>query len=106
MINMTEKAIQETKKILKEQNKEDWGIRVGVKGGGCSGLEYLMNFEKESSHNDRIIEFNEIKMFVDPKSYLYLNGLELDFSTELMNGGFKFNHAGATQCACGSSFKL
>jgi iron-sulfur cluster assembly protein len=64
-----------------------------------------MDFCQKENDNDKIFEFNGIKVFIDPKSYLYLNGLTLDYSTELMNGGFKFLNPGSIACSCGSSFR-
>lgn len=105
MIEVTAIAIKEAKRILDSQDKQDWGIRLGVKGGGCSGLEYIMNIEEKPKDNDKINEIDGVKVFTDPKSYLYLNGLELDFSNDLMGGGFRFNNPNATQtCSCGQSF--
>lgn len=104
-IEVSPNAVQEIHRLLKAQGKENWGLRVGVKGGGCSGLSYTMAIEERPGEHDRISEVDGVRVFVDPKSYLYLNGLLLDFTTELMGGGFKFVNPNATRtCSCGSSF--
>jgi iron-sulfur cluster assembly protein len=78
---------------------------VGVKGGGCSGLSYSMQFEEKPKEHDKVFEIEGLQVFCDPKSYLYLNGLTLDYTTDLIGGGFKFVNPNATRtCSCGSSF--
>src|SRR5688572_2502061 len=105
MINITPAAVEEMKRLLVNQGRQDWGLRVGVKGGGCSGLSYSMDFEDKPKDHDRIFESEGVKIFCDPKSYLYLNGLTLDFTNELIGGGFKFSNPNATRtCSCGTSF--
>lgn len=105
MITVTPQAAHEMNRLLKEKGREEWGLRVGVKGGGCSGLSYSMDLEEEPAEHDRVFEVNGVRIFCDPKSYLYLNGLELDYSDQLMGGGFRFNNPNATQsCSCGQSF--
>jgi len=105
-ISLTDKATAEVKKIM-EANKipETYGLRVGVKGGGCSGLSYSLGFDAESRENDKIILKEGIRIFVDPKSLFYLSGTELDFTDGLNGRGFVFNNPNATKtCGCGSSF--
>lgn len=108
MITMTPKAIAEVKKLLAEQNSEDdLALRVGVKGGGCSGLSYVLDFEKEPRPDDNILEFDDIKVYMDPKSAIYLKGTQLDFSDGLMGTGFNFVNPNAQRtCGCGSSFSV
>jgi iron-sulfur cluster assembly protein len=105
-ITITEKAEKEIKRIMRENNvPEAFGLRVGVKGGGCSGLTYTLNFDEASNEGDSIIEMNKIRLFVDGKSLFYLMGTELDFSDGLNGKGFKFNNPNATKsCGCGESF--
>src|SRR5205823_5710181 len=105
-IALTEKAAREVRKIM-EANKipDTYGLRVGVKGGGCSGLSYPLGFDAERRENDKIIRKDGIDIFVDPKSLFYLTGTELDFTDGLNGRGFVFNNPNATKtCGCGSSF--
>jgi iron-sulfur cluster assembly protein len=105
-ISLTEKAISEVKKIM-EQNKipDTYGLRVGVKGGGCSGLSYSLGFDGESHESDKIISKEGVRIFIDPKSLFYLSGTQLDFTDGLNGRGFVFNNPNATKtCGCGSSF--
>lgn len=105
-ITLTEKAVKEVQKI-KAGNKipDEYGLRVGVKGGGCSGLTYTLGFDGEQKAGDRIVEFDGFKMFVDYKSILYLGGTSIDFSDGLTGKGFVFNNPLAKKtCGCGSSF--
>ena len=105
-ITITEKAEKEIKRIMKENNvPEAYGLRVGVKGVGCSGFTYSLNFDEASKEGDSVIESNDVKLFVDGKSLFYLMGTELDFSDGLNGKGFKFNNPNATKsCGCGESF--
>ncbi|MEO8232766.1 MAG: iron-sulfur cluster insertion protein ErpA [Ignavibacteriota bacterium] len=105
-ISITEKAVKEIKRIM-EENKitQDFGLRIGVKGGGCSGLTYSLGFDTETRDGDMILEQNGVKLFVDGKSLFYLSGTELDFSDGLNGKGFIFNNPNATKsCGCGESF--
>jgi iron-sulfur cluster assembly protein len=105
-ISLTEKAASEVRKIM-EQNKipETYGLRVGVKGGGCSGLSYSLGFDSERRENDKLLTIDGIQLFVDPKSLFYLSGTQLDFTDGLNGRGFVFNNPNATKtCGCGSSF--
>ncbi len=108
MITLTPKAIEEVKKLLhQDEQTGKTGLRVGVKGGGCSGLTYVLNFEQENRQDDKILEFDGIKIFMDPKSAIYLNGTELDFSDGLNGKGFEFKNPNAQRtCGCGSSFGM
>ncbi len=105
-ITLTEKAVSEVKKIIKENNIPDnYGLRVGVKGGGCSGLSYTLGFDSELRDGDKIIDIDGVKVYVDWKSVLYLKGTTVDFSDGLMGRGFVFNNPTAKKtCGCGSSF--
>ena len=104
-IHVTDTAAREVRRVLESQQKQGWGLRVGVKGGGCSGLSYTMDVAESAGPHDQVFEFEGAKIFCDPKSYLFLNGLTLDFTTELMGGGFKFINPNATKtCGCGTSF--
>lgn len=104
-IIVTPTAVDQIKKLLASQNKPDWGVRVGVKGGGCSGLSYTMDLAEAPGEEDRVFDIEDLKVFCDKKSYFYLNGLTLDFIDALMGGGFRFVNPNATStCGCGSSF--
>jgi iron-sulfur cluster assembly protein len=105
-ITISEKAIKEIRKIMEENNfTPDVGLRIGVKGGGCSGLTYSMGFDPESREGDTIMEQDNIKLYVDGKSLFYLMGTELDFTDGLNGKGFIFNNPNATKtCGCGESF--
>lgn len=105
MITLTEKALNEVKRLMQAQNLQDYYLRMGVKGGGCSGLSYTLNFESEKRDDDQIFENNGIKVMVDSKSLLYLEGTTLDYVDGLGGTGFKFINPNATRsCGCGSSF--
>jgi iron-sulfur cluster assembly protein len=105
-ILLTEKAANQVKKLKAENNiPEHHGLRLGVKGGGCSGMTYVLAFDEKPRENDKIMEQHGIKMFVDPKSLFFLSGTVLDFSDGLNGKGFVFNNPQATRtCGCGQSF--
>ncbi len=105
-IKITEKATKEIMQIMKENNVPlDYGLRVGVKGGGCSGLTYTLGFDAEQKEADTLIQTNNIKLYVDGKSLFYLSGTELDFTDGLDGKGFVFNNPNASKtCGCGESF--
>ena len=105
-IKISDKAVKEIKKIM-DENKiaPEFGLRIGVKGGGCSGLTYTLGFDPEMREGDMVIEQNGVKLFIDGKSVFYLAGTELDFSDGLNGKGFIFNNPNATKsCGCGESF--
>jgi iron-sulfur cluster assembly protein len=105
-IQMTDAAIKQVK-FLCEKHDTQLCLRVGVRQGGCSGMSYMMDFVDASQiqEKDEVYEYDGFKLVCDPKSILYLYGLVLDFSDELIGGGFKFTNPNATQtCGCGSSF--
>jgi iron-sulfur cluster assembly protein len=105
-ISLTDKASNEIKRIMSEnQVPDNYGLRVGVKGGGCSGFSYTLGFDAEAKEGDTAIENGDVKLFVDGKSLFYLSGTELDFSDGLNGKGFVFNNPNATKtCGCGDSF--
>ncbi|NUN08710.1 MAG: iron-sulfur cluster insertion protein ErpA [Ignavibacteriaceae bacterium] len=105
-IKVTEKAAKQITLIRKENGiPEHFGLRVGVKGGGCSGLSYTMGFDENPKEGDTVIEERSVRLYVDGKSLFYLMGTELDFSDGLNGRGFVFNNPNAVKtCGCGSSF--
>src|SRR5690606_869474 len=108
MIVLSDNAVGEIKRIrASEAQPEQVVLRVRVVGGGCSGMSYKLGFEKESEiqGGDKVFEKDGVKVVVDPKSYLFLQGTELDYSGGLNGKGFVFNNPNATRtCGCGSSF--
>jgi iron-sulfur cluster assembly protein len=106
MIQISEGAARKIRSLMAKQGIRDGGLRVGVKGGGCSGLSYTFAWEKEARLGDEVFEGPEnAKIFVDKKSLLYLNGTVLDYDTSLIGRGFVFNNPNAKgTCGCGSSF--
>ncbi|MBN1633409.1 MAG: iron-sulfur cluster assembly accessory protein [Ignavibacteria bacterium] len=105
-VSLTPKAIKEVKIIMTDNNIPDtYGLRIGVKGGGCSGLTYSLGFDAESKSTDTILEIEGINVFIDMKSSLYLSGTQIDYSDGLEGKGFIFNNPNAKRtCGCGSSF--
>jgi len=105
MIEITEGAASKIQSLMSKQGISEGGLRVGVKGGGCSGLSYTFSWEREARLGDEVFEGHGAKIFVDRKSLLFLNGTILDYDTALLTKGFVFNNPNAKQtCGCGSSF--
>jgi iron-sulfur cluster assembly protein len=105
MIQVTPKAIARIRQVFARQAVEGGGLRLGVQGGGCSGLSYLIRFEPKERSSDRVFEFDGVRVFVDPKSLLYLEGMTLDYKESLMQSGFVFDNPNAKKsCGCGTSF--
>lgn len=108
-ITLTETAAEEVKKVIQEQKLEDnTFLRIGVTGGGCSGLNYSLGFDKAfDEKNDTKVEQHGIALVVDKKSEVYLDGMRIDFYTGLDKRGFVFENPNATKsCGCGSSFSV
>jgi len=104
-IEITGKAVDEVRRMMQKEGVEAAGLRVGVKGGGCSGLSYNLSFETQARTGDKVFERDNVKLFCDLKSYIYLNGTMLDFDSGLMGKGFVFMNPNAKKsCGCGSSF--
>ena len=105
MITVTDTAVRQIKRLQEDQGMKEAVLRVGVTGGGCSGLQYAINFDKVVNANDQTFEFDGVKIVVDPKAFLYLNGITLDYTTDMLGGGFKFVNPNASrECGCGHSF--
>ena len=102
---LTETASKHVKKILEEQKLQGVFLRMGVKGGGCSGLSYSLEFDSELGTHDKKFEVDGVTVVCDAKSYLYLNGTTLDYVTQGLQGGFTFiNPQAKSSCGCGTSF--
>jgi iron-sulfur cluster assembly protein len=107
MINVTESAKAQAIKLMEEEGKAGYFIRVGVQGGGCSGLMYQLELDNEDKEGDKSFEDNGVKIVVDKKSFLYLIGTTLDFSGGLNGKGFVFKNPNADRtCGCGESFSV
>ena len=107
MITVTDAARKQAQRLMEDDGKDGYFIRVGVEGGGCSGLMYQLTFDNEDREGDKAFEDNGVKVVVDKKSYLYLIGTTLDFSGGLNGKGFVFNNPNAGRtCGCGESFSL
>ncbi len=105
--NITSKAADEIKKIMTQEQEDDLKLRIGVQGGGCSGLSYFMTIEQNQTENDRKINMHDINLIIDSKSAMYLDGTVVDFSDGLNGKGFVFNNPNAQRtCGCGSSFSV
>ena len=107
-LKLTEKAVRMVK-ISRQQEgiDEAFGLRVAVRGGGCSGFEYALDFEKEQRESDSVIEYEGLNVFVDPISGRYLAGTTIDYSLGMSGTGFKFDNPQATgTCGCGTSFAV
>lgn len=107
MVTLTEKAANQFKTLIKQEGKENYGLRVGIEGGGCAGLSYKFTFAEKPEEKDKVFEQDGIKIFVDIKSYLYLNGMEIDYHSDIMSSGFSFKNPNAkNSCGCGTSFSV
>jgi len=106
VIDITEKAVKQIIRIKEENNiSAEYGLRISIKGGGCSGLSYQLGFDNPYNENDTVVEKDGIKLFIDGKSLSYLTGTILDFSDGLDGHGFVFNNPNAVKtCGCGESF--
>jgi len=104
-IQVTPKAVTKIREAFAREGVEGGGLRLGVLGGGCSGLSYQFKYDARQRPTDNVFEFDGIKVFVDPKSMLYLDGMTLDYKESLMYSGFSFDNPHATKtCGCGTSF--
>ena len=106
-IHLTERAAQKIRVLLEKDgvSPEQGGLRVGVQGGGCSGLSYAMRLDTQARDRDKIFEEHGARIFVDPKSLLYLHGMTLDYKESLLQSGFVFENPNAQKsCGCGTSF--
>jgi len=104
---LTPTAIAKVKEIMAQQDPMPAGLRIGVVGGGCSGFSYSMNFENSAGMMDKVLNFDELKVFVDATSLMYLQGCVVDYIETLEAAGFKFENPNVkSTCGCGSSFSV
>ncbi len=105
-LNVTEAALNTVRNLLVQKEVPGYGLRVFVSGGGCSGLQYGMALDKEPQKYDHIIELEDVKIFIDPSSMMYMDGATIDYEDSIMGGGFKIDNPQAvSSCGCGTSFK-
>ena len=106
-VQVTPKAALKAREALVKRGTPDAMLRLGVRGGGCSGFSYVIEFADETTPRDQVFEFDGLKVVVDPKSLVFLNGSTLDYETRLMSHGFKFiNPNESAGCGCGESFNV
>ncbi|MGA2569187.1 MAG: iron-sulfur cluster assembly accessory protein [Terracidiphilus sp.] len=108
-LHLTERAVKRIRSVLVREKiaPEEGGLRLGVKGGGCSGLSYSISFDTHPRVRDRVFTFDGVRVFVDPKSFVYLHGVTLDYEETLMRQGFNFINPNSTRsCGCGTSFSV
>lgn len=106
-IQITDKAIARVRSAMEKEgiSLDQGGLRLGVQGGGCSGLSYNIRFDTQPRERDRVFQFGGVRVFVDPKSFIYLHGMVLDYQETLMQQGFVFVNPNSTKsCGCGTSF--
>ncbi|MCA9539546.1 MAG: iron-sulfur cluster insertion protein ErpA [Myxococcales bacterium] len=107
MISLSENAASKVKELIEKRPDPTQGLRVGVRGGGCSGFTYFLEFAETGNKGDREVDSHGVTLFVDPKSYLYLMGTEIDYVDSLAGAGFKFTNPNARRtCGCGESFSV
>lgn len=107
VVQVTERALKKIRSSMVKEgvSSEQGGLRLGVQGGGCSGLSYNIRFDSQPRERDRVYEYEGVRVFVDPKSFIYLHGMILDYEESLMKQGFSFiNPNSSKSCGCGSSF--
>jgi iron-sulfur cluster assembly protein len=106
-VQVTERALERVRAAMEKEgiSPEQGGLRLGVQGGGCSGLSYNIRFDTQPRERDRVFQFGSVRLFVDPKSFIYLSGMILDYENSLIKQGFNFVNPNASRsCGCGSSF--
>jgi iron-sulfur cluster assembly protein len=106
-IQVTDRALKRIRTAMAKEgvSPTEGGLRLGIQGGGCSGLSYNIRFDSQPRERDRIYNFEDVRVFVDPKSFIYLHGMILDYEETLMRQGFNFINPHSTKsCGCGSSF--
>ncbi len=105
MIQLTDRAVSKVKELLATENKNGYGLRVAVRGGGCSGFQYGLTWENAEKPNDEVLDFDGLKIYVDAMSNMYLEGVSIDYVDSLEGSGFKIENPNASgTCGCGHSF--
>ncbi len=108
-LHVTENAVRRIRAVMAKEGiaPEEGGLRLGVSGGGCSGMSYVIKFDSHPRERDRIFQFDGVRVFIDPKSFVYLQGMTLDYEETLIRQGFNFINPNATRsCGCGTSFSV
>ena len=106
IISLSDRAAKRIKEIISKDNKS-FGVRIGVKSGGCAGMAYIMEYAKEKKINDEMIEDKGVKVFIDPAAVIYLLGTQMDYKKDQFSSSFVFNNPNETErCGCGESFKI
>ncbi len=107
IITLSQSAADRIREIMSKDNNNSIGLRIGVKSGGCAGMEYVLEYAKEKNLNEEIIEDKGVKVFIDPSAVMYLLGTEMDYKKEQFSSSFVFNNPNETErCGCGESFKI
>lgn len=106
IVNLTPTAVKQINNLLRKKGNPDLYLRIGVKGGGCSGLSYVMSFEESSTERDQVYEQDGLRLIIDKKSAQFLEGVELDYTVKnLLEGGWQWSNPNAARsCGCGTSF--
>lgn len=107
MLKITSLAATKVQEFLEQNGRPEAGLRVRVVGGGCSGFQYQLALDDTASEDDEVFEQQGVKLFIDPRSFLYLDGTEIDYVEDIMGSGFRFNNPNSTgSCGCGESFQV
>ena len=107
VIKLSDNAANRIKEIISNAKKETLGVRVGVKSGGCAGMEYVLEYAEAVNPNDEMIEDKGVKVFIDPSAIIYLIGTVMDYKKDEFSSSFVFNNPNETErCGCGESFKI
>ena len=107
IIKLSDNAAERIKEIMSNAEKDSLGVRVSVKSGGCAGMSYVMEYAKEISPSDEVIEDKGVKVYIDPGAIMYLLGTEMDYKKEQFSSNFIFKNPNETErCGCGESFKV
>lgn len=107
MVQLTPQAVSKVKELLAAEQKDGFGLRVAIQGGGCSGFTYGLTFENTQRPTDEVIEVEGLKVYVDAMSQMYLQGVKIDYLETLQGAGFKIDNPNSSgSCGCGSSFSV